>query len=283
MDKQTYIQMAKDLNLKTISGIKEYAKRLNDKGVKGYDLIYNVDLGWALDEMNVSLGKMHESMRRIDSEKTLIEKYGDLAKEYIEVFDKCLELHLDHHYFDGCMSRGHNSFVLQMGNDKLKDYPTLYSISTFDDNYNCTIQIENYHNYKEKFVHLTDFGVLGIKMVTKLLKSKVEEELEYREKNAWQGELNLNTLVEQVKPLFPNLTIKVANGKRQCDGNVDPYDAIVVYDGRAYVGSLTLGYNEYKGVVQLSCRVPLCGECGCDVNNDNVILNISDYINYMIS
>ena len=278
-----YISMAKGIDFSTMSGLKDYTKRLMNSGVNDFNLYYNIDLDIALGELGLSRYKIKDIMRMIDDAKNLIEKYGDVASEYIAVFDKCRELHLDHHYFDSCGSSSHNSFVLQMGNDTLRSYPTLYSISTFDGQYNCTILIENYRNYSEKFVHLKDFGAVGIKMITKLLKEKVDAELAYRQDNAWKGELDFNAIVAEVQPMFPKLNIKVSVGKRQCDGDVEPYKAIVVYDGNSYVGSITLGYNSYKGVMQMSCRVPLCGESGCDVNNDNLIDNIVKSINFMIS
>ena len=165
------------INLKSVNGMKEYAKKLIDLGVDNYNIYYNRALQSALKCMDIYTFEVTQAMRLLKEEKELIANYGDVAREYIEVFNKCVDLSLNHNYFDSIFNHTHNNYVLQMGNADLKMYPTLHSISVYEDRYNCTIRVENYNNHKEKCVHLDDFGILGIKMVVKLLNEKVEEEL----------------------------------------------------------------------------------------------------------
>jgi hypothetical protein len=110
----------------------------------------------------------------------------------------------------------------------------------------------------------------------------VDEELKYRDSMKWKGELDINAIVDMVKPLFPTLNISAREGKRGCDGNINNYMAIVVYDGKCQMGSMTLNLDN-RGIACLTCRVPLCGESSCDVTNDNVINAIVDDIKFMIS
>jgi len=278
-----YIEMANGINLNTIKGMKEYTKKLVDCGVDEWNIYNNYKLQCALEDMGLYTCTIKDTMRLLKGEKELIAKYGDIAKEYINVFDQCKELSISHSYFASWEKiYNNNTYVLEMDNSELKKFPTIYSISTFDGEYNCTIQLYNFRTYKEKFVHLTDFGVVGMKMITKLLKSKVDEELKYRDSMKWKGELDINAIVDMVKPLFPTLNISAREGKRGCDGNINNYMAIVVYDGKCQMGSMTLNLDN-RGIACLTCRVPLCGESSCDVTNDNVINAIVDDIKFMIS
>ena len=284
MNYKDYIEMANGLNLKSTKDLEEYANKLMNVGISTYNIYYYVELEIALEELGLSVGRVYSAIKLLCSKEVLIEKFGecDAIDEYINVFNKCVELNLDHHYFDGACNYTHNRYVLEMGNDELKRFPTLYSISTFSENYNCSIEIDNYNNYKEKFVHLTDFGISGVKMVTKLLQSKVDSALKYRETMKWKGEMNINAIVDMVKPLFPNLDISVREGKRGCDTNTPNYKAIVVCEGKSQLGSMTLNVD-YRGIACLSCRVPLCGESSCDVTNDSVLNAIRDSIKFMLS
>lgn len=272
MDYKDVMKLAEGIDLKGINGKKEFAKRLMANGFNRWSHIYSSAFELGINGLGYYASEITIAMRLVDEENELMSNFGEVGAEYIKAFDKCLDLNLDHHYFDK-----HNRFGAEM---HMVGFPILYSISTFSDSYYCSLQFENNH-YNEKFVRSNELdNVDAYRIITHLLNEKINEELAYREKAKWHGEMNLETIVAELKEIFPKYDIIVNVGKRGCDGDVEPYKAIVVYDGKCQLGSLTLEIGS-RGVAVLCSRVPMCGEHSYDVTNDDVIECISEEIRFM--
>ena len=83
------------------------------------------------------------------------------------------------------------------------------------------------------------------------------------------------------KEEFPELRIEIQTGKRLCDGNRPSYQAIVVGKGNGQYGSLTF-YKSNNGVVTMSRRVPLAGECSYKIKRDNLREELRESIKFML-
>ena len=88
--------------------------------------------------------------------------------------------------------------------------------------------------------------------------------------------------LEVAQGLFPNETIELLTGKRQCDTESKPYQAIVVGKGVDQVGSLTFSKSKHD-VVSMSCRVPLAGESSYKIKRDKLRECIKDAIEFMLN
>lgn len=268
------------LNLDTDEGRKEFARALMKRNIDNYTLD-NTDLEPMLRNMGYRL--YDSDFLKIRQEMEMREKWGDaLAEEYMNVHDECVRMRLDHHYFDKD-HRHENRYGAMID----RNYPLLYSISTFSD-YNASIEIHKVYSYGEKYVHILDVAPNVVRLIIQLLKGDIAKKMEWEQKMQWNGDVNLQDIVRQVQPFFPKYSIEVEVGKRQNDGNVKPYEAIVVYDksygdnkSYGYCGSLTINKGS-DGIARLSCRVPLCGESSYAVTKDKVIDKVREEIESMI-
>ena len=89
-------------------------------------------------------------------------------------------------------------------------------------------------------------------------------------------DFTLESALQVARELFPKLGISIQTGRRQCEGNIPCYEAIVV-DG---YGSLTFGKSDH-GIVTLCCRTPLAGEHGYKVKSDTLREDIKSAIEFM--
>lgn len=275
----TYKEMCKlikSFDAKTREGRKQLAVILN---AEGYLKEYWTDimLQDALEDCGVSASDLKCELSLISSAKMLIEKYGDVARKYIETFDKCTPILSDYIGVDSHWNQWHNDYARSFS-----DYKTLNQISVFGDTYDVTLELKDYDYYKEKYVRLSNCDTKAIELVTRIIMEKYQKEIEYRKKNAWKGAMDIDALAEQLQSLFPNIKISVRIGKRQNDGDCKPYKAIVVGEGIDQLGSMTLNID-HRGIGILTKRVPLCGESSCEVTNDNVLSSLKGAVEFMLN
>lgn len=96
-------------------------------------------------------------------------------------------------------------------------------------------------------------------------------------KCVWTDEFNVDDVVAYAKERFPKLTIEKCVGKRQCDTNTDPYEAVVVEDNGHYVCAMRFKQTKH-GIVRIKVMRPLCGEYETDLNPNGW----REYIDYVI-
>lgn len=114
----------------------------------------------------------------------------------------------------------------------------------------------------------------GVYVMVDTNRFKIKEEDRFPE---FTMELALQKLIE----MFPDLDIKIAEGRRQCDGDVT-YKAIVVNDKKGcQLGSLTF-YKDEHDIVGMSRRVPLCGESSWNISKAEFEEELRDAIKFMI-
>jgi hypothetical protein len=84
------------------------------------------------------------------------------------------------------------------------------------------------------------------------------------------------------KELYPSKAnqLEIVTGKRACDTNSDPYQAILVGKGLNQVGSLTIGKSD-AGVVHLGIRAILGGETSTRLNPARYREQIKDALAYI--
>ena len=270
------IAEANGFDLQTNKGRKEFARLLSSMGVKRYELRckYEGEFVW----LDVYPYQIIDAFDFVESEAHFIETYGEEGKAYVEVYDECLDMLGSHHfYFDDWSNRTHNRHAESLD----WDYPCVYSFSVYNSGtYNESFQLKNFRTYNERYANVEEFGIDGVRLATKLLKEKIEEETAYRKRMRWKGELDIEGLASELQSMYPKLEIVCRSGKRQCDGDCEPYKAIVVYDEGSQCGSVTLSINEV-GICGLTRRVPLSGESSWDVTNEDVMDSLRECVEFM--
>ena len=226
--------------------------------------------------------ELEEAGAMVRSEKHFVDTYGEVGKAFVDAYDKCCSLHLDHHYFDG-WDRKHNDYARYWNHPKCRNYSAVYSFSTFSSGgYNKSVELKDWYSYKECYINIEELGIDAIRFMTKLLNESAQKVIDYREKNKWQGEIDMDGYAKQLQANHPNLTIEVREGKRGCDGDCKPYKAIVVYEDGSQLGSITMNIG-FNGVASISKRVPLCGENSFDTNNENVMKDLESCVEFITS
>ena len=94
-------------------------------------------------------------------------------------------------------------------------------------------------------------------------------------------DFTLESALAMAKEEFPELCIEIQTGKRQCDGNCPSYQAIVVGSDKGQYGSMTFEKSSH-GVVTMSRRAPLAGECTYKIKRDNLRKELREAIEFMI-
>lgn len=270
----------KDFDLNTIAGCQEYARHLLSQGV-GESLFVRLPLYDELCSEGYNVSRIIGAFRQLKDWEVLIKKFGaNLAEAYIKVYNECINLGLSNFYFDEGFKRTN-----RYGKAIDCKYPLLYGIYIYGDSYNAFIKIEQpYAPYNEKHIRLMDINASALPLIILLLKEKISAVKAERQKNQWEGDIDLAALVAEVCPRFPNNVIEVRRGKRGNEGNCAPYDAIVICDkdGRGQYGSITIGKDKW-GVAYLSCRVPLAGEHSYVVTKESVINGLTEAIQFALS
>ncbi len=94
-------------------------------------------------------------------------------------------------------------------------------------------------------------------------------------------DFTMESALATAKEEFPKLRIEIQTGKRLCDGDRPSYQAIVVGDGNSQYGSLTFGKSSH-GVVTMTRRVPLAGECSYKIKPDSLRKELCEAIKFML-
>ena len=94
-------------------------------------------------------------------------------------------------------------------------------------------------------------------------------------------DFTMESALAMAKEEFPKLRIEIQTGKRQCDGNCPSYQAIVVGSDKGQYGSMTFEKSSH-GVVTMSRRAPLAGECTYKIKRDNLRKELREAIEFMI-
>ena len=271
-------KLVKSNDPKTKEGRKAIAFALKER--KLMDRYYtDDDVFDILRGKGVSPSSVRDEIRLEETKKDFLAKFGDVAMEFINTLDKCFGILDEYTMVDSHWNQWHNDYAKNV----CPQYKTLNEVIIRRDTYNLTLELKNYNGYNEKFVRLLDVAdAQFLALITRILNEKYDKEMEYRKEKAWKGEINLESLAEQLQPLFPNIKISVRIGKRQNDGDCKPYKAIVVGEGIDQLGTITLGIDN-RGIGILTKRVPLCGESSCEVTNDNVLSSLKGAVEFMLN
>ena len=272
-------ELIKPYDLSTREGRRSLAIRLNEEKLMGEWYINDDVYDILRFHKDVSPSSIKNELSLIKSRKELIAKFGDVAIEFINTLDKCFGILNEYTKVDSHWNQWHNDYAKKV----CPSHKTLNEIVISKDTYDLTLELKNYNEYKEKYTTILKCAdAQFLALITRILNEKYDKEMEYRKVNAWKGDIDLESLAEQLQPLFPNVKISVRIGKRQNDGDCKPYKAIVVGEGVDQLGSMTLNID-HRGIGILTKRVPLCGESSCEVTNDSVLASLKGAVEFMLN
>lgn len=139
--------------------------------------------------------------------------------------------------------------------------------------------VYSWENFIDHFSHYcydtTNRPRKGIYLYMETDRAKIDTSYIYED-------FSMGHALEVARGLFPNETIELLTGKRECDTASAPYQAIVVGQGANQVGSLTFSKSAH-GVVSMSVRVPLAGEHGYKIKRDKLSECLRDAIQFMLN
>ena len=221
-------------------------KEICDKYGFGYSLIYSTFGGDGIEFVLYYKTDLNESEYNAKREEMKAKRDWALYREWNEnLVDKRLAMHRCVNELD--LATELYFEVSWSGNSGLFGSHNIGYLTYRD------TRLESWEELKKHYSLIYDFRMpRGVFLTIKTYHLKPDL-------SKYLSDFSIEDAFKVATELFPNKEISIVTGKRACDTNSDPYQAILVGKGLNQVGSLTI-WKSGGGIVQMGIRAVLGGE-----------------------